>query len=126
MRSWLLTFCILFAGFAGASGSDTVFQKVTRYWVTTDLSELSENSTLSPYLKNIDRQVFVVKVSRGSWLQTVELLRSGKQVLIQFGNNRPINFYYEPRLKLVYGQNRYGDLVILDPCDDDQLNRYLP
>lgn len=125
MRSLILTFFLLFASLAGASGSNTVFQKINRYWVTTNLSQMSHNAEVSPYLQSLERQVYIIKMSRSLWLKNVELLRSGKQLIIQFGSNRPITFYYEPTLKIVYGQTRYGDLVILDPCDDETLNYYL-
>lgn len=121
MKSLLLVFCLFFASLAGASGSNTVFHKVNDYWITTDLDELSESSNLSPYLENLDRQIYVIKVNRTSWLNTAEQLRSGKQVWIQFGKNRPIAFYHDSRLRLVYGQTRAGDLVILDPCDAEML-----
>ncbi|MFW7381093.1 MAG: hypothetical protein ACOH5I_19925 [Oligoflexus sp.] len=126
MRSLFLVFCLLFAGFAGASGSNTVFQKLTRYYVTSDLAELSTNPGLSPYLESLDRQILVVKVERNSWLKTIEMLRLGKQVYIQFGDNYPIAFYYNSNLKIAYGQTRYGDIVILDPCDYDEPNYRYP
>jgi len=118
MRALLLTFCLLIASTAIGSGSNTVFQKVNQYWVTSNLSDFYDSSYVGRYLESLNTQIFLIKVSPEAWLQTANLLVQGNRVFIQFGNNSPIEFYYEPQLDLLFGLTRQGDLLILDPCED--------
>lgn len=118
MRALFLTLCLLIASTAIGSGSNTVFQKVNQYWVTSNLSDFYDSSYAGRYLEALNTRIYLIKVSPEAWLETARFLVEGNRVFIQFGENSPIEFFYDSQLDLLFGLTRAGDLLILDPCED--------
>ena len=92
-----------------SSGSDTVFKKIDRFYLTNDITQAYATPDLARNLERLQLDVLIIKVPKSIYAEIASYVFWGYIVTAELDGNIELDFIWEPTLEAIVGYSSHSD-----------------